>query len=102
MADEVSDTGVARTKLAWWRTEVANLFAGHPQHPVTRALMRSGSPLGRTLPGRLGLEIRAVVAGGERILDKIEGVAGDVFRHRPVLGKVDGLVILARAFARRT
>ena len=36
--DEIEDTSVARTKLAWWRTEVANLFAGHPQHPVTRAL----------------------------------------------------------------
>ncbi len=38
IADEVADIGVARTKLAWWRTEVANLFAGHPQHPVTQAL----------------------------------------------------------------
>src|SRR5258708_4516240 len=38
IADEVSDLGIARTKLAWWRTEVANLFAGHPQHPVTKAL----------------------------------------------------------------
>ena len=38
VADEVSDAQIARTKLAWWRTEVANLFAGHPQHPVTRAL----------------------------------------------------------------
>jgi phytoene synthase len=38
IADEVSDIGIARTKLAWWRTEVANLLAGHPQHPVTKAL----------------------------------------------------------------
>ena len=38
IADDVSDVGVARTKLAWWRTEVANLFAGHPAHPVTKAL----------------------------------------------------------------
>jgi phytoene synthase len=38
VADEVSDPGIARTKLAWWRTEVANLFEGRPQHPVTRAL----------------------------------------------------------------
>ena len=38
VADEARDLGVARTKLAWWRTEVANLFAGHPQHPVTKAL----------------------------------------------------------------
>ncbi len=38
IADEVSDVGVARTKLAWWRTEVANLFEGHPRHPVSQAL----------------------------------------------------------------
>ena len=38
VVDEVADVGVARTKLAWWRTEVANLFAGHPQHPVAKAL----------------------------------------------------------------
>ena len=39
IADEVQDVGVARTKLAWWRTEIANLFAGHPQHPVGKALL---------------------------------------------------------------
>ena len=38
VADEASDIAIARTKLAWWRTELANLFAGHPNHPVTRAL----------------------------------------------------------------
>lgn len=36
--DEPSDPAVARAKLEWWRGEVANLFAGRPQHPVTRAL----------------------------------------------------------------
>jgi len=39
IADEVTDIGVARIKLAWWRTEVANLFAGNPQHPVGKALL---------------------------------------------------------------
>jgi phytoene synthase len=38
VADEVSERDVARAKLAWWRTELANLYAGRPQHPVTRAL----------------------------------------------------------------
>jgi 15-cis-phytoene synthase len=38
IADEVTDRGVARSKLAWWRTELANLYAGHPAHPVTTAL----------------------------------------------------------------
>lgn len=54
-----------------------------------RALMLVGSPLGRDLPGRIGLEIRAIVAGGLRILDKIEAVNYDVFNHRPVLGTLD-------------
>ena len=46
IVDEVSDVGLARTKLAWWRTEVANLFAGHPQHPVARALAPFIAPYG--------------------------------------------------------
>ena len=39
VVDEVSDPGVAATKLAWWRSEVAKAFAGQPQHPVMQALM---------------------------------------------------------------
>jgi phytoene synthase len=38
VVDETSDPQLAATKLAWWRLEVANLFAGKPQHPVTKAL----------------------------------------------------------------
>jgi phytoene synthase len=38
VVDEVSEADVARTKLAWWRREIAALFAGEPAHPVTRAL----------------------------------------------------------------
>jgi phytoene synthase len=36
--DEASEPQLAAAKLAWWRSEVASLFAGNPQHPVTRAL----------------------------------------------------------------
>lgn len=38
VVDEVSDPGVAETKLAWWRSEIGELFAGRPSHPVARAL----------------------------------------------------------------
>jgi phytoene synthase len=38
IVDECSDTAIARTKLAWWRDELARLYAGQPQHPVARAL----------------------------------------------------------------
>ena len=39
VVDEVTDPGVAHTKLAWWQSEVAQAFAGKPSHPVLRALM---------------------------------------------------------------
>jgi phytoene synthase len=39
VVDEVQDPGVAATKLAWWRKEVASAFAGQASHPVMQALM---------------------------------------------------------------
>ena len=39
VVDETSDSGVAATKLAWWRQEVLSAFAGKPSHPVMKALM---------------------------------------------------------------
>ena len=39
VVDDMVDAGVAQSKLAWWRGEVANAFAGQPSHPVMHALM---------------------------------------------------------------
>ncbi len=44
VVDECADPAVARTTLAWWRTEVANLYAGKPQHPVMQALAPAIGP----------------------------------------------------------
>ena len=38
VVDEVTDPGVARLKLAWWRSEIAAMFGGTPRHPVALAL----------------------------------------------------------------
>jgi len=38
IADECHEPDIARAKLAWWRSEVSNLYAGDPQHPVSKAL----------------------------------------------------------------
>lgn len=38
VVDEVGDPNVARAKLAWWRSEIAAVYAGRPQHPVALAL----------------------------------------------------------------
>lgn len=62
-----------------------------------RSLMLEGAPLCHTLRGRIGLELRMIVAGGLRILDKIEAVDYDVFHHRPTLKPYDFPLMLWRA-----
>lgn len=39
IVDECTDIEIARTKLAWWRQEIAGTFAGSAQHPVAQALI---------------------------------------------------------------
>jgi squalene synthase HpnC len=63
----------------------------------TRALLDSGRPLGRILKGRIGLEMRMIIEGGARILDRIEAVGGDVFRRRPMLSKPDWALMFGRS-----
>jgi phytoene synthase len=65
VVDEVTDPGVARTKLAWWQAEVAQSFAGQVTHPVMQALM----PWAR----EFGLEqqqLQAVIRGCEMDLEQ--------------------------------
>ena len=62
-----------------------------------RAMMLSGAPLARRLPGRIGWELRLVVQGGLRILERIEGADYDVFRRRPQLKMADWAAIVWRA-----
>jgi phytoene/squalene synthetase len=60
-------------------------------------MILAGAPLARSLPGRVGLEIRTTLQGGLRILEKIERVDYDVFRRRPALRALDWPLLLARA-----
>jgi squalene synthase HpnC len=62
-----------------------------------RAMLESGAPLAKRLPGRIGLELRMIVQGGRRILDKLDAVRGDVYRHRPVLRARDWPLMMLRA-----
>ena len=63
----------------------------------TRALLESGRPLVRAMPWRPALELSGVLAGGHRILDRIDSARGDVFRHRPELGRGDWALVAWRA-----
>ena len=61
------------------------------------AMLEAGSPLGLKLNGRLGLELRLVILGGERILKKIHDARGDVLTQRPVLVWKDWLYMVWKA-----
>jgi squalene synthase HpnC len=74
------------------------------QFQVTRArsLMIKGAPLATHVGGRLGWELRFIVHGGLRILEKIEAVNYDVFHRRPTLKKYDWLLLGWRALRYRS
>lgn len=60
-------------------------------------LMAQGAPLALRLPGRLGWELRLVVQGGLRILEKIADMNFATVRTRPVLCRMDAPALLWRA-----
>ena len=62
-----------------------------------RGLMLEGAPLVHTIPGRAGWELRLVVQGGLRILEKIEHVHHDTLHTRPTLRWYDAPLLLWRA-----
>ena len=62
----------------------------------TRGLFDAGEKLPSLLPFPLSLEIRATLAGGRAILDKIQSQGFDTLSKRPAIGKIDKLRILLR------
>jgi squalene synthase HpnC len=95
--DEMLRHGVTEYHIAERRCDGPWRALMRLQVDRTRDLMLSGAPLGRALPGRIGLEIRATIEGGLRILEKIRAADYDVFRKRPVLGALDWPLLLFRA-----
>lgn len=67
VVDECSEIALARTKLAWWRDEIAKLYAGNPQHPVTRALQPA---------------VAAYQLAEEHFLEIIDGMEMDLDQNR--------------------
>jgi len=95
--DEMARHGVDERHLAERRCDEPWRALLGFQVERARGMLLAGWPLGRSLPGRLGLEIRSTVQGGLRILDKLQAARYDMFRHRPVLRWFDWPLILARA-----
>jgi squalene synthase HpnC len=88
----VDDSAIAQGRAdARWRALMRFLADD------SRARFTAGRALPRALPWRQGLELAAVIAGGRRILSRIDAVGGDVFRRRPTLTPLDWLRVTARA-----
>ncbi|MGA8146198.1 MAG: presqualene diphosphate synthase HpnD [Gallionellaceae bacterium] len=66
VVDECSDENVARTKLAWWRGQVAAIYHGMPQHPVCQAL----APM-----------VKQFNLPQEHLLEIVDGMEMDLNRH---------------------
>jgi squalene synthase HpnC len=94
--DEIARFGLTEQDIGEGRTGARWESFMRFQTGRARAMLFAGRPLGRLLEGRAGLEMRMIIAGGARILEKIERVRGDVFRRRPVLRPYDWPLMLLR------
>jgi squalene synthase HpnC len=90
-AHHVSEAQIAQGDArGLWQTMM------HKQIERARKLLQAGAPLGRVLKGRIGLELRVTILGGEAILRKLHADPGCVFHNRPVLTRKDWIVMLGR------
>ena len=98
--DEMAAYGVTEQQIAEGRADASWQSLMQFQVQRTRSLMDSGTALGSILRGRIGLELRLVIAGGNRILAKLERGRFDMFHKRPVLRPLDWIVMLIRSAPR--
>jgi squalene synthase HpnC len=95
--DEMARYGITEQQIAIGRSDGLWQIFMKFQIERARRMLAAGAPLGKALKGRIGLEMRLIILGGERILEKLHRSQGDVFQQRPTLGPLDWLYMLRRA-----
>ena len=95
--DDLKQYGVSEAQIAQGSSDSNWRALMKFEADRARAMMLYGKPLGSILTGRIGLEMRMIIAGGLRILDKLENVQYDMFRRRPVLKPFDWVIMLAKS-----
>ncbi|HEY0562204.1 MAG TPA: squalene synthase HpnC [Methylophilus sp.] len=95
--DEMVQAGISEDDIA--SQNINEHWQGFMQFNISRAaqMLAAGKPLGRILTGRIGFEMRMIIAGGEQIIHKLTHCKGDIFHHRPQLNAVDWVIILLKA-----
>lgn len=99
--DELTAHQISESQIA--RGDSGGLWQVFMLKQISRArdLLQAGAPLGRLLKGRIGLELRMTILGGETILRKLHADPGCVFHRRPVLTQRHWIVIFSRALRSR-
>jgi squalene synthase HpnC len=95
--DDCQAHGVSQADLlALQRTTSLTRLVAH-QISLAKTMMRQGAALVHRLPGRAGWELRLVVQGGLRIVEKIEAMGFATLQERPKLTAWDMPLMLWRA-----
>lgn len=90
--DEIKAAFVNETYFRRQRTDGPMIILMRKQYQRAHKLLQGGAPLGKSLKGRFGFEIRLIIAGGSRILLKLDKQTDNVF-SRPRLDMNDWLWI---------
>lgn len=93
--------GLARSALQRQQDSAATRALVRGLCDWAEALMHDGAPLALALPGRAGWELRFVVQGGLRVLERIRAMDHATLAARPKLGAVDVPMLAWRALAMR-
>ena len=100
--DELAAYHISEAQIA--RGEPGGLWQAFMRKQIERArgLLQAGVPLASGLNGRIGLELRMTILGGETILRKLHTDPGAVFHQRPRLTRTDWVAIIGRTLFTRT
>lgn len=101
-ADEMQAYAISELDLRQQRCDTVwqQFFSMNLQR--AEAMLQSGKPLGRALRGRVGLEVRMIIAAAERMLQKLKQCQGDIYQQRPTLQALDWPRVAANALFKRT
>lgn len=95
--DEMAKFGVTESQIAAGRVDALWQMFMKGQIERARRMLAAGAPLGMALKGRIGVEMRLIILGGERILAQLHESRGDMFTQRPKLRVGDWYYMVRRA-----
>jgi squalene synthase HpnC len=94
--EDMARFGVTESHIAEQRSDEAMRELLQHEIRIARARMLAGAPLGRSLRGRFGFQLRLMINGGLRVLELLEGQRDDLF-SRPRLQTRDWLRLIWRS-----